>query len=94
MVWMPIFVVCYRVQARIHVYAAISNNDLCLFCDDSGITKGLPLNPIASQIASRYGPVYGPAVLLDDDSDLTVGDISKILDIVAHMTRSSTGPRT
>ncbi|CAG8744759.1 11226_t:CDS:1, partial [Acaulospora morrowiae] len=59
---------------------------LCLFCDDVGIMKGLPVNPLATRLAcSLFGnttyhlPVVGNTLLLDDEKNLTVEDLNSLL---------------
>ncbi|RHZ82146.1 hypothetical protein Glove_114g100 [Diversispora epigaea] len=59
---------------------------LCLFCDDVGFKKRLPVNPLSTRLAcSLFGnttyhlPVVGNTLLLDDEKNLTVKDLSSLL---------------
>src|SRR6185312_8943624 len=62
-----------------NVTLRVKDYKLCLFCDDMGIRKCLPVNPLATRlVCSLFGnttypaPVVGNIHLLDDEKNLTI----------------------
>lgn len=55
---------------------------LAILVDDSGVSKELPINPLATYFAKDRGYVCGPAILVDDEKKLTMDEFRKIMEIV------------
>ena len=50
-----------------------------IFCDDRAVDKNLPINTVASML---YGmSIYGTAVVADDNIDLTLDDLTKMMNL-------------
>jgi hypothetical protein len=60
---------------------------LCLFCDDSGVDKNLPKNPITTRLIFNLSGIdykeviQGNILLLDDESKLTIKGLSSLMKV-------------
>ncbi|CAG8551642.1 12776_t:CDS:1 [Acaulospora colombiana] len=68
-----------------HVTLWAKDYKLCLFCDDYGASKNLPKNPMTTRLISCLSgmvydePIRGNIVLLDDEKELTIKDLSLLM---------------
>lgn len=54
---------------------------LAVFFDDCFLSKDLPINLLTSMIVKEKGPFYGDCILTDDEKDLSLEDLIKIITI-------------
>lgn len=54
---------------------------LVLFWDSAGTTKKLPYNSLATGIAKSKHAIHGPAILIDDQRDITLDQFQTIIKI-------------
>ncbi len=59
--------------------------DLCMFNAAGAWYKEEPVNPLASFISWIYGEIHGPVIILDDKKELTLEDLTDIINKVKSL---------
>ena len=73
--------------ARVRPERAENRRGVMMWVDDLGHTKGLPVNPVATQLYGTGWPIVGTAVVFDDgDAELPRSISEGLAGAVSHMT--------